>query len=238
MVVLDVGEDHPKWPSLRTLVQRWKVSDSTRSEFTKSEIATARWLDLIPGWHHGYPQPDELDFGYRNATYDLTDWCEKCGIGMKQKAPFQMKGEPKWGRKGILQLNWVFDEYFVRSEVWSSVFKPRGVGCRRVLDGKGDELLTVVQLVIEEEVGIVTEELPVERCTQCGRAKYLPITRGFFPALETEPTRPMVKTREYFGSGASAYRGVLASQELASAMIREDVRGVSFKPVESARRAP
>lgn len=233
LVAFDVDEEHPNWPTLRTLFEQWQTSDMLRTEFSKKEVDRARWLNLMSDWHHGYPQPDELDFGYRQASYDLTDYCVRCGIGMKQKAPFQMKGEPKWGKRGILQLNWVFDEYFVTPEVWQSVFKPHGIDFHPVLNTKGAKLKTVVQLIAHEEVGIVTDGLPTEEaaCPKCRRTKYLPITRGPFPPLTGEPSTAMVKSLEYFGSGASAHRAVLVAQRVAHALVANKVRGASLRPV-------
>ena len=236
-MAFDVDEDHTKWPTLHALFEQWRVSDFVRTEFAKQEINAAEWLEL-GAEYHGYPQPDEDVFGYRDATYDLTDCCEQCGIGMKQKAPFQMKGEPTWGRNGIFQLNWVFDEHFVTPEVWTAVFKPYGIGSRPVTSTKGIELKTVLQLVIEEEVSIVTKGLSSERCARCGRVKYLPVTRGPFPALTGKPSSAMVKTREYFGSGAAAHKRVLISQKLAHALAAERVRGASMRPVQSVIDAP
>lgn len=57
----EVVETDPSWPA----VQRW-------AKFSTSEIAAASWLALTSEWHHGYPQPED-DFGYLQATYDLTD---------------------------------------------------------------------------------------------------------------------------------------------------------------------
>lgn len=200
---------------------------------SEKEVEAAEWLKPEIEWHHGYPQPNELDLGYREATYDLTEYCERCGIGLKQKAPFQIKGEPKWGKRNILQLNWVFDEYFVTPEVWASVFKPLGIECRPVLNTKSAELKTVVQLVAREDVGIVTNGLSTEEaaCSKCGRTKYLPVTRGPFPPLKAEPSTAMVKTSEYFGSGASAHKGLLISQAVGRALLANKVRGVSLRPV-------
>ncbi len=212
-------------------IARRRAVDIVSTHFSKEELAAARWLALEPSWHHGYPQPDEGRFGYREVTCEVADFCEQCGIGLRQKAPFRMKSEPKWGRNGILQLHWVFDEFFVRPEVWSTVFHPNGVGCRPVLDAKGAELKTVVQLVIQEEVDVVVEDLATEHCAHCGRVKSLPVTRGAFPPLANEPSARMAKTREYFGSGASAHRGVLVSQEVARALAAKKVRGASVRPV-------
>jgi hypothetical protein len=233
LVTFDVDEDHPNWPTLHTLLVSWKASDILRTEFSKKEIVAAKWFNLMSDWHHGYPQPHELDFGYREATYDLTIYCERCGIGLKQKAPFQMKGEPKWGKRSILQLNWVFDEYFVTPDAWALVFKPLGIGCRPVLNPKGGELKTVVQLVVQGEVGVVTDGLATEEpgCSRCGRTKFLPVARGLFPALMEEPSTTMVKTEEYFGSGASAHKRVLVSQAVAHSLTERKLRGTSLRPL-------
>ncbi len=233
LVAFDVDESHPNWELLRAAFESWDASDIVRTVFSKKEVRDARWLNLVADWHHGYPQPDDDIFGYRQATYDLTNWCERCGIGMNQNAPFRMKGEPKWGKRSILQLNWVFDEYFVTPDIWADVFEPHGIDCRSVMNTKGRELTTVVQLVTHAEVGIVTNGLPRDEvaCAACGQKKYLPIARGPFPALMSEPESAMVRTKEYFGSGAAADKGVLVSRVIAHALMAGDVRGVSLRPV-------
>ena len=231
-VSFEIDEADETWPGLRDWIPRRRAVDIARTKFSKKELGEARWLELVPSWHWGYPQPDEGEFGYRRATYDLAEWCPECGLGLRQKAPFQMKGEPKWGKKGILQLNWVFDEYFATPEVWSSAFEPHGVGRRSVLKNDGSELKTVVQLVIEEEVGVVTSSLVAERCGKCSRTRYLPATRGRFPALIREPTRAIARTSEYFGSGAQASRRVMVSQDLARTLDAKGIRGASFRPVQ------
>jgi hypothetical protein len=233
VMTFEVDEADSSWPALIGWIARHRALDIVSTRFTKRELADARWLKLIPDWHHGYPQPHEDVFGYRQATYDLTDWCKQCGIGMRQKAPFQMKGEPRWGKRSILQLNWVFDEYFVTPNAWSAVFKPHSIGCRPVMNRKGIELGTVVQLVIDEEVGIKTEGLAFECCEKCHRMKYLPVTRGPSPPLVEVPTQAMAKTHEYFGSGGSAHKSVIVSRDLAGALMAEKLRGASLRPVAS-----
>ena len=232
-VTFEVDEEHERWSELAKWIQLRRAVDFVSTKFSKQEIDAAEWLALVPEWHQGYPQPDEDVFGYREATFDLTNYCEQCGMGMTQKASFQMKSEPKWGRNGILQLNWVFDEFFVTPTIWASIFKPHGIGSRPVTDRKGVELKTVVQLAVKEEIGIVTDGLTGEECPSCNRVKYLPITRGPFPSLIGSPSMTMAKTREYFGSGASASRGILISQGLARSLSQQKVRGASMKPVKN-----
>ena len=234
-VSFEVDETHPRWPELRAWIARRGAPDVVTTTFSSDEVAAAPWLELVPDWHHGYPQPDEDSFGYLTATYDLRAYCETCGVGLRRIAPFQMKGEPKWGRRGILQLNWVFDEFFVIPRIWSAVFEPLGVGCRRVITPRGDQLETVVHLAVENEVEIATDGLEAEACGSCSRTRYLPVTRGPFPALASEPAGAMVKTRQWFGSGASAHRRVLAAQPIRRALDAEKVRGASFRPVAGIR---
>jgi rRNA maturation protein Nop10 len=231
LATFELDESHESWPKVQRWIAARRPVDVVRTEFSRKEVASAKWLELMPDWHHGYPQPNEDVFGYREATYDLSKYCPQCGTGLRQKAPFQMKAEPKWGRNGILQLNWVFDEYFVTREVWSKVFEPLGISCRQVINARGAELKTVVQLIVEQETDVITEGLPSERCEQCGQVKYVPVTRGRFPALDREPAGHMAKTRQYFGSGASASKRVVISRELATAMEAESIRGASVRPV-------
>jgi hypothetical protein len=230
LVVFEVDESHDSWPALREWIGRQKALDFVFTRFSPEEIAAARWLALHADSHHGYPQPED-GFGFLEVTYAPNEGCRACGVAKRQQAPFRMRAEPKWGRRGILQLNWIFDEFFVTPDVWSTLFRPRGIGCRPVLNRKGVELKTVVQLAVEEEVHLAVEGLETERCERCGQRKYLPVTRGALPHLLTEPSTPLARTKEWFGSGGAASRQVLVSQELAQAMTAAKLRGASVTPV-------
>jgi hypothetical protein len=237
-VAFDIDESQPQWSKIADWMKRRGISSFVSTSFSETEVRAAAWIALKPTWHHGYPQPNADVFGYREVTYDLTEYCDLCGIGKKQKAPFQMKAEPRWGRSGILQLNWIVDEYFALPRVWSTVFKPYGIECRPVTNKRGIPLKTVVQLVSTEEVDIVTDELSRSKCVKCGRIKYLPVSRGPFPSLINMPSVHIVKTRQNFGSGASAYREVLVSKDIARLLLANKVRGVSLLPVQACIASP
>lgn len=228
-VTFDLRESHPNWEALRGLLNRWEAGDEVRPEFSIDEISSAQWHKLVPNWHHGYPGPDHMNFGHLQATYDLGAWCDMCGQGKVQRAPFQMKGEPRWGRRGILQLHWIYDEFFVTPEVWRTVFAPPGVTCRAVMNTKESELKTVVQLVIEgAPVAISTVGLVSEVCAACRQTKYQHPARSYFPALTATPERSIVKTAEWFGSGRQADKCVLVPQVVVQAMTAIKLRGASF----------
>ena len=226
-----VSEADAAWPAMQAWVKEHDTVDILRTVFTEEEIAAARWLELLGTWQHGYPQPRENDFGFREVTYDLNTWCRTCGAGAKQKAPFQMKKEPNWEENSILQLHWVHNEFFVTRTAYEKVFRHFGVKSLEVLSPFGVPLNTVVQLVVDEEVDIDAREMRACDCDVCGHAKYMPPTRGPFPALCVQPRGHMVKTRQLFGSDHQAIRGVLVSRQLAKAIQQEHLGGVTFRPV-------
>jgi hypothetical protein len=185
----EVEEGWTAWPQLKRIIERFDALDIVSTQATVGECAAATWLHVIPDWHHGYPMPDD-DFGYLELTYELANYCPSCGLGAVQNAPFRMRGEPKWGRRAIVQLNWVFDEYFVTPEVWKAIFEPHAIPARRVLrHSTGQTLTTVVQLVID---GIASTPVQLghhrsEWCQRCERRKYVPFVRGCFPAFVGAP---------------------------------------------------
>ncbi len=228
-----IGESDERWPTVRSLVERFDLIDTVSTTFTSSELSGSDWLSMHPAWHHGYPQPDD-DFGYLQRTFDLSEYCEHCGIGARQNAPFRIKGEPKWGSKSVLQLNWVFDEYFCTPETWEGVFQPAGIASQAVIQHRsGRQLETVVQLVIPAGPSVQVDALPYENCTRCGRKKYLPVTRGFAPGPLVDAGGAF-KSREFFGSGASAFNLILIPSELYEAIKGAGVKGVTFQPCSTS----
>ena len=146
-----------------------------------------------------------------------------------------MSGEPRWGRRGILQLNWVFDEYFVLPEVWEASFRPFDVPARPVLHASTEEnLKTVVQLELPVGASCSLAGHPRSTCGSCGRERYQPVVKGRFPRVEMDSTRHAVKTEEHFGSGGASARAVLVSKALYEALRDAKVAGAVFTPVEGA----
>lgn len=233
LIELDADEANPTWPLVQRLLNGWDTGPIIpRTIFTQRELDEARWLELF-AWNNGFPQPQDLD-AYARVTFDLSGWCSKCGLGKVQNAPFRIKMEPKWGRRAIMTLIWVHEEFFVPPAVWETVFKPFGIQCRPVANRSGKELQTVVQLVIDEEVDLVMNRLQVQEvCVGCGRKKYAHTRRGYHPPLAQEPSGAIAKTRQAFGDGWGL-REVIISQNLRQAMLAHNIRGAEFMPLEAA----
>ena len=231
IIVFKVAEDHPSWPIICVRMREWNdPGHLVITEFTPLELDSARWLQMT-AWENGYALPFE-DMKFFEVTFDRTHACLLCGYGKIQNAPFRIKMEPKWGRKGIMSLHFAYDEIFVPPAVWETIFKPFGISCRPVANRHGKLLQTVVQLVIEEEIDLV--DLPIrERCRECGHPKYEYPKRGPHPPLAQEPSGAIAKTRQAFQDGWDT-RSIIVSQDLRQAMIAHKLRGAEFTPLESA----
>ncbi|MBI2949282.1 MAG: hypothetical protein HYY23_16700 [Verrucomicrobia bacterium] len=255
-VSLEVSEDEAHWQQVSSLLSQHQIHDYVYTKFTKEEIRAAEWLVLGTTGHFGYPQPEDR---YVETTYDIQAHCQSCGIGKHQKAPFRFRSEPKASRCQFLQLNWVFDEFFVRLPVKEEFERHKVTGVRfqrPVIHKTGREIESVFQICVGTLLppALATAGLRAVTCkldneewsaragqfsrdpdaSYCGRIKYHPPTRELFRFLGSQlrSAPDVVKSHEWFGSGASAYRVVLVSRRVASIFEANRWRGVTLKPVE------
>lgn len=230
VVFFTIEESDERWPEIVSLIKKHDVFDSPRTQFTRTELKTSYYVNVYSSWFHGFPQPQD-DFKYLAVTYDKTAYCYSCGIGVPQVSPFRFKAEPKWGKRSFLQVNWVFDEYFVKPEVWETLFKPIGVPRIPVLHYRtGKELETVVQLNITEKVNLKLDNVQFIVCPKCGVKKYRPIIRGWYPSPLQAPTSPIFRSSEYFGDGCQAFNAILMKNEFYSAIQSAKLKGLEFAP--------
>ena len=176
----------------------------------------------------------DLDDGYIKCTYDTAKMCTECGIGAFQKSPFRMKAEPKWGKWDILQLNWIFDAFFVSRRSYQDVFRPLGVQCNEVLNhNSGEPLESVVQIIINKVADghLDLHDSCKDVCAKCGESKIRPHDRGFFPRLTQRRPLCIFRSQEYFGSGRSAWNATIVSSDLYKAIAKSALKGVSFYPL-------
>jgi hypothetical protein len=228
--VLTIAEDDPRWTKVALLIERFKLRDVVTTEHSDSDQDAAGVLTMLATDQHGYPEP-AMDGSYLPATFDLAEHCRFCGIGRRQSAPFRLKKTPALG-KSILQLNWIFDEYFVNPDTFKTVFRPSGVDCRPVVLNKtGAEIDSVVQLSIPQIIDLRTDGLAYKECSHCGRRKYSHtfLREGPCPA-PTEIVASIFKSNQYFGDGARAFRLVLISGLLHRGIKAARLSGVRFIP--------
>ena len=213
-------------------LEEWNISDSLGVTFTKNEILSSGFC-IIEFWNmFGYPMPDN-DGSYLYKTYDTKDMCNECGVGLEQKDDFRVRKVPKYP---IWGLGWIFDEFFVRTDLYKKVFKPLGIGCRPLRKYKDDSIIdTYVQLVIP----VIDEPLDLsfyksQTCPKCGETKYEAKTYGYYP-LQEHPLPYIYKSKEFFGDGFSADRKIFVSALVRDKMIENGMMGFrNFVPCAKA----
>ena len=226
VATIDLAEDDPRWRGIERLLGGRRTIDSVASTFSSADLYAAKFLRIVAK-SRGYPQPEDKN-GYLSATYDLADYCPRCGIGRKQTGPFRFKGSPSLRDNSILQLNWIFDEYFVSPATWEAVFKPLGIGKRpAVVHSSGLEMGSLFQLDIPHVCDLKLEGAGHTDCPSCRRKKYSPIFRGFLPA-PVAPNATIFKSSQSFGSGALAFKLVMVSADVYRKFREVGLKGAEF----------
>jgi len=224
----EIGELDPRWADAMRLAARFQITYFTSTRFDEPEIEGASALCMFATSNRGYPEPSEK-FGFLEASFVLSDHCRKCGIGRRQVRPFRLKSAPVL-KRSIMQLNWIFDEYFVARDVWAAVFEPHGIDFWPVvLDRTGHEIESVIQLKIPHHADLNLKDAKSTVCPMCGRTKTEMDLRGFCPEPVDIPAS-IFKSTQYFGPGANAYNRVLISSSLYKVIKGSQLRGVQFYP--------
>jgi hypothetical protein len=207
--------------------------------------------------HFGYPQPENQ--GYMEASYDTSGYCDRCGVGAVQRAPFRFKAEPKARHSHFLQLNWIFDEFFVRADVREAFERAGLLGVSflpAVHHRTGVPLSFVEQLQVHSVLSLAldtpdlqtvtckpeNEEPPLPLPMQaslrylpdypyCGRVKYHWPKILSFRAEAFVAAPDVIKSSEWFGSGGSASRAVIVSERFAELAEENGWRGISVEQV-------
>ncbi len=220
---------------------------------------TSHWFYLSTG-QFGYPQP-EKDFGYLTRTYDMTNACPTCKIGLKQVTEFRFKSEPKAQHSQFIGLNWVFDQIFVRQPV-EKIFIEEGVTgitfSAPLINKTGNPMETIKQLHVDTILSdaIITSNLKSEICEYpkekssikfltaigsslikgpfCGQRKYnYPQGKAFEFKRGSFVNMPdFVRLNEWFGSGASSSRPIIISTKIHNLIKSFKWRGAFLEPVK------
>lgn len=230
-------EENEKNRSILGLIDQWGIRKSVGTLYDKNDFDESELFAFIGVWEYGYPQPED-DFGYMDVTYNLMNYRKECGIGALQKAPFQIKKQLQWGKKFLFELNWVMDEIFVSREAYEHLFKKYGVDRRPVLLYKKNiELADTFQLDIPFiDVPLDLKDQPSEECKVCGRKRYNPQVKGYYPGFtKAVPPLAIFKSREYFGSGGQAFNRIFISKELFEEIKKKGIK-INVAPVDPACR--
>jgi len=240
---------------LLAFAKRHDITIQSDLLYDEEEILSAEWVIAHSG-ESQYPQPED-GFGFIEITYNTEDYCGRCGQGLKQERPFQLKHAFIKDNGDFFGLHWVFDEIFVRPEI-QDLFDSSGVtdvNFLNVINHKTNEPfnnLFQLHIPVLKEKALDTENLFTVTCKPqneesfvkgmghtkdkpgkpfCGRVKYHnPRTELIkFEAGVLKNAPDIVKSQEYYGSGAGANRFVLMRNRVVRLMKEKGLRGLVFR---------
>jgi hypothetical protein len=210
-------------------------------------------LQVLAQGHHGYPQPEN---DYYKSIY--LAFCARCGIHGRQSAPFRLRRSQRASHSSFVQLNWVFDAWFVHPEVATELTSSgiSGISFGPSLDhGTGDELSDRRQLLTSTVISCAeTSRLPAVTCRPdneesewkivAGRTRYNALTPYCGNVKHHVPSSLAIKsgvlgdvpdlfqTAEWFGSGGAAHRLTLCTERFAELVTSRRWRGLEFRSVQ------
>jgi hypothetical protein len=247
-------EDNSNFEILKKEIGKFLEPQVVGTEYEKADIENAGWFIVNTGGYQ-YPQPED-DFAYLKATFDTENYCDLCGIGKLQNAPYRLGTLPKQHNNQFWGLHWEFESLFVRQETKSLLEKENIKGIRfsnPVLNKKNIPVEGFYQLHIESKLDkcfdnynaqIITCKINNEeglntdnnlKC--CGRQKFNhPRIGGYlFDKNGFKPNFDIVESNEYFGSGASASKLQIVSKRIKNLVDKNKLKGLSFIPIMHER---
>ena len=241
-------EDNPNFAEVQTKIDKYGIEPQIGTFYEKADIQKAEWFKISTGQYQ-YPQPED---DYLEKTFDLKNYCELCGIGRIQNAPFRLRTEPKQHNNQFWGLHWEYFAVFVRQETKSIFEKEKIKGItfsKPVLNKKNIEIEGFYQLHIDTILNkgfdsyntktITCKVANEENCNTdissdcCGRVKFHhPKIGGYlFDQTIFNPDFDIVQSNEYFGSGASANRIQIVSKRFKELVDKHKLKGLSFTPI-------
>jgi hypothetical protein len=236
LITFDISESHESWLSVHKLISSAGAFDMYDTFFEEEEIASAKWVRLISAFEHGYPQPEET---WVTDPINYSEKCNSCGT-YKQVAPFQIRSEPKLGKKDFMSLYWgwnifasivaikEFDRHELEGfEAWDVLIYKK--------DKISEKIKQLVPLLTAEPALIEKSELEFEICDECGKKKYFYHNRGIMYLSEGAIPQgtDLCYTHEWFGAGGkSAYKEILASKKFVEVLLKNKWTGLRMKRVE------
>lgn len=195
-----IDDNDKNWSEIKEKIKNTNIWDLEYLKYSKEDFDKSKWFQVSVS-ESAYPQPED-NFGFREATYDLLDYCPSCGMGCIQDKPFRLKSDIKTTSYNLLGLHGIFDAIFIRPEA-KKIFERNNITgvtySHPVFDKSGNPIKNLYQLEIKTILSkgyIVTENEQVtckinneeyERTlrntgitppptpgkTFCGRIKYL-----------------------------------------------------------------
>ena len=158
-------ESDEHFPEIDRLIQKKKLYVQTGVIFDEHDLENADWF-YINSSEEQYPQPEGT---FIEETYNISNYCARCGFGKRQIAPFRLKSDFKKNNLDFHGLHWVFDELFIRPNAKLVLEEERISGLsyiHPVHHKTNQDIETIYQIRVQtiSEPGVITKNLEKRIC--------------------------------------------------------------------------
>lgn len=222
-IVIEIGENDPRVVVLEEIAKRYDKFVGTGTSFSAEDLERSDYILLRAAWDKYSAQPEHND-EYLRVTYDLSSYCPYCSTGYRQNAPFQLRGEPRWGKHHAFHLEAIRDAIFVKTDYWELRLKSLGIDVTDVIQNETHEpLKSVVQLRIPTIVPLDLNDprlrdVAINRCPVCGQVRMNRIPPGYAPRPAFDPGVSIFQSEQFFGAYAKSYRATYITNDVYQAL--------------------
>lgn len=257
-----VSESDPLYPHFAELIEKYGFWVQTGVHFSEQDIDEAEWFYATVG-EFQYPQPEDtyIETTYDISSYCPHCGMGRAqNKPFRLRSDFKQKTARFFGLHWVFDEVFVRPDV-KRILEQSAVGDVRFLSPVHHRTGQPIEAVFQMMVGTIAEPGLITEGLPPVTCREnneegfpqrtlgethgisglledygfCGRVKYHHPTRAViaFARSSLEGLPDIVKSHEFFGSGAGAHRLILVRRGFVDLIKRHRLRGMGFTPIRA-----
>lgn len=243
LLVFEISDSAPYFNDVINFMNaKLKDEPQIRCEYSKKELAEAKYLRIYLKRYSGYPQPEAIDVknSYVNYTFDITNFCTDCGSGLVQNDSFYLKKSFNIEKIRFGGVYWIYDTFFITTELrdWFIKEKFTGIEFIPVKNIRTKQTVdNIVQLKINaifpEKLEFDTQE--VINCKSCNTIKKLKKNDSeiFAPKdILKDLDKDFYLSKEFTGGGLLCCQYVLISNRVYKFFIDNKIKNICAEPIK------
>lgn len=241
LLVFEIADSDPLFEEVSKFMLNYDINPQIRLEYSKKELTEARYLHIWLRRYSGYPQPEVIDIkdSYINYTFEITNFCTKCGSGLVQNDSFYLKKSFNIEKLRFGGVYWVYDTFFITTELRDLLIKEKFTGIEfvPVKNIRTKQIVdNIVQLKINE-IFPAKLKYDIEKiidCKQCGQKRdVMKMDSEVVTSKDVlkDLDKDFYLSQEFHGDGFLCCKSVLISNRVYKFLIDNKIKNICAEPI-------
>lgn len=241
LLVFEIADSDPLFEEVSKFMLNYDINPQIRLEYSKKELTEARYLHIWLRRYSGYPQPEVIDIkdSYINYTFEITNFCTKCGSGLVQNDSFYLKKSFNIEKLRFGGVYWVYDTFFITIELRDLLIKEKFTGIEfvPVKNIRTKQIVdNIVQLKINE-IFPAKLKYDIEKiidCKQCGQKRdVMKMDSEVVTSKDVlkDLDKDFYLSQEFHGDGFLCCKSVLISNRVYKFLIDNKIKNICAEPI-------